>query len=200
MVPYVRYVFFFTAITSLLNAATLELLPLSGTWLDVAYDGRLKYANNATLAFSCAAWGTKVREMYDLGVRLIIFQAVHDARFGAYYSSSLPFMRPWPGECADVVDTVMSAADGLPGLRVLLSAEYYGTEADPVDNATVMLGRLAIMGELAATHVPRHAPSFLGWYFSAEAYVSMRTTICAPFNHTPPKKTNPNPNPTPPKP
>jgi len=138
----------------------------------VSYDGRLRYANNATRAFTCADWGVKVGEWFALGVRLIIFQAVHDARFGAYYTSSLPFMSPWPGACADVVEAVLAAADSLTGMKVLLSAEYYGTEFDPVDNATVMAGRLAIMRELAAAHVPRHAPSFGGWYFSAEAYLT----------------------------
>ena len=152
-------------------AQALQLLPLSGTFLDVAYDGRLKYANSATPHFSCADWGLKLREMHDLGMRLIIFQAVHDARFGAYYTSSLPFMAPWPGLCADVVEAVLAAADALPGMRVLLSAEYYGTEADPVANSTVMQGRLAIMEELARTRIPPHA-SFLGWYFSAEAYLT----------------------------
>jgi hypothetical protein len=153
-------------------SGTVELLPLSGTWLDVAYDGRLKYANSAALAFSCSDWGLKVGEMYALGIRLIIFQAVHDSRFGAYYASSLPFMAPWPGLCPDVVEAVLAAADALPGMQVLLSAEYYGTEADPVANATVMEGRLAIMQELAATKVPQHRPSFWGWYFSAEGYLS----------------------------
>lgn len=159
------------ALCSLGLAHALQLLPLSGTFLDVAYDGRLKYANNATPHFSCLDWGLKVREMHDLGIRLIIFQAVHDARFGAYYASALPFMRPWPGQCADVVEAVLAAADALPGMRVLLSAEYYGTEADPVANSTVMEGRLAIMEELAHTHIPQHA-SFLGWYWSAEAYLT----------------------------
>ena len=146
-------------------------MPLTGSFLDVAYDGRLKYANNATHAYSCADWATKMREWSSLGITLVIFQAVHDARFGAYYVSALPFMAPWPGACADVVEAVLAAADGA-GMQVLLSAEYVGTEDDaPVGNATVMAGRLAIMAELAATKVPRHA-SFAGWYFSAEAYLT----------------------------
>ena len=151
--------------------AVVSLLPLSGTWLDVAYDGRLKYVNAVAPTLDCAAWGQKVADLYALGLRLIIFQAVHDARFGAYYTSALPFMAPWPGKCADVVEAVLSAADALPGMQVLLSAEYFGTEADPVANATVMAGRLAIMAELAATKVPAHAPSFGGWYFSAEGFL-----------------------------
>ena len=152
------------------SGAALE--NIQGSFLDVAYDGRLKYANPASKSFSCADWGVKLREWHALGIRLVIFQAVHDSRFGAFYTSALPFMAPWPGACADVVEAVLAAADGLPGMRVLLSAEYTGTEADPVTNATVMAGRLAIMAELAATHVPRHAPSFGGWYFSAEAYLT----------------------------
>jgi len=154
------------------RSSALVALPLSGTWLDVAYDGRLKYANAVTPTLSCSQWGEKVDEMYALGIRLIIFQAVHDARFGAYYASSLPFMAPWPGACKDVVEAVLSAADALPAMQVLLSAEYYGTEADPVVNGTVMEGRLAIMAELAATHIPHHSSSFAGWYFSAEAYLT----------------------------
>ena len=160
-------------VTSFVHAhSTVNIIPLSGSFLDVAYDGRLKYANSATPTYSCSDWGVKVREMYSLGIRLIIFQAVHDSRFGAYYTSSLPFMSPWPGKCVDVVEAVLSAADALPSMQVLLSAEYYDTEADPTSNATVMEGRLAIMAELAATHVPRHSPSFGGWYFSAEAYLT----------------------------
>ena len=148
-----------------------KLLPLSGSFLDVAYDGRLKYANNATRAFSCADWATKMSEWRAQGLTLVIFQASHDARFGAYYKSALPFMTAWPGACVDVVEAVLAAADDL-SMQVLLSAEFVGTEDDaPVGNATVMAGRLAIMAELAATHVPQHR-SFAGWYFSAEAYLT----------------------------
>lgn len=105
-----------------------------------------------------------------MGVDLLIFQAVHDARWGAYYPSQLPFAAPWNGSCADVVGAVLAGADAV-GSRVLLSCEFVHDESDSVTDPSVMAGRLAIMEELATGWVPQH-PSFLGWYFSSEAYIA----------------------------
>ena len=41
-------------------------LPISGSFLDVAYDNRLKYANEAAHSFSCAQWRPKVEEVEPL--------------------------------------------------------------------------------------------------------------------------------------
>ena len=113
-----------------------------------------------------------MREWASLGLELVIFQAVHDARWGAYYASALPWLPPWNGTCTDVVEAVLAAADGLPGMRVLLSAEFVVGESDSVTDPTIMAQRLAILAELAATAVPAHPRSFAGWYFSSEAYLT----------------------------
>lgn len=150
-------------------AAAFPWLPISGTFVDVAYDGRLKYANGPAHAFSCDDWQAKVGEWARAGISLVVFQAVHDARWGSYYPSALPFAAPWNGTCADAVGAILSGADAV-GSRVLLSCEFVHGESDSVTDPAVMQGRLAIMAELAAGWVPGHA-SFLGWYFSSEAYI-----------------------------
>ena len=105
-----------------------------------------------------------------MGVSLIVFQAVHDDRWGAYYPSKLPFALPWNGSCTDVVGAVLDGADAV-GSRVLLSCEYMYNEDDSVTDPAIMSGRLAIMEELSNGWVSGH-PSFLGWYFSSEAYIT----------------------------
>ena len=141
--------------------------PITGTFIDIAYDGRLKYANNVTLRLTCEDWAAKIGEFAEFGIEYIIFQAVHDDRFGAYYNSSI--YASWQGECPDVVRTIMLAA-AREKIRVWLSCEYTDTDADGVTNSTLMEGRHAIMSELV--HKGYTAlPSFYGWYFSSEAYL-----------------------------
>jgi hypothetical protein len=131
------------------RAAPFPWLPITGSFLDVAYDGRLKYANGPAHAFSCDAWAEKVGEWAAAGIDLIVFQAVHDQRWGAYYPSALPFATPWNGTCTDVVGAVLKGADAV-GSRVLLTCEYVHGEDDSVTDPAIMSGRLAIMSELAA--------------------------------------------------
>ena len=141
--------------------------PITGTFLDIRYDGRLKYANNVTLRMSCADWAGKIRELKVLGIGYIIFQAVHDNRFGAFYDSTIH--AHWKGACPDVVRTIMLAA-AHEKIRVWLSCEYTNTDADGVTNSTLMDGRRAIMAELVSKGYTA-LPSFHGWYFSSEAFL-----------------------------
>jgi hypothetical protein len=144
---------------------------ITGTFLDVAYDPRLTYTNAVGHNLSCAEWQLKIFQMYNFGIRKIIFQAVHDDRWGAYYNSSLSFMKPWTGRCPDVVKAVMEAADALEDLKIFLSCEYYKNEFDTVTNPAAMKGRLEIMSELVQKGYAAR-PSFEGWYFSSEAYIT----------------------------
>lgn len=145
------------------------LLPITGTFLDVAYDERMTYTNNVSASLTCDQWVDKVVSLHSLGVDTIIFQAVHDARWGSYYPSSLPFMKLWGGACPDVVDTILNAT-AANNMHTFLSCEYVHTEFDPVENSTIMDGRIQIMQELTAKYALRYT-SFMGWYFSAEAYL-----------------------------
>jgi hypothetical protein len=148
----------------LLGAASLAqtVLPISGTFIDPLYDARLTSSNGPGLVFSCSDWTEKIREMR---LEVVVFQTVHDNRFGAFYPSRLPFMKPWAGRCADVVQAVLEAAS-----KVILSCEFVGTENDPVSDPVIMAKRIQIMHELAARYA-KH-PSFYGWYFASEAYLS----------------------------
>lgn len=141
---------------------------ISGTFLDIQYDARLKYANGPALDFSCEDWTAKIKEFQEFGIEHIIFQAAHDDRFGAYYNSSLH--TPWKGKCLDVTATVLDAADHL-GMKVWLSSEYTKTEYDNVTDPGLMNGRHAIMRELVQRGYTNHT-SFEGWYFSCEAYLT----------------------------
>lgn len=140
-----------------------SLLPISGTFIDPLYDARLTSSNGPGFLFSCSDWTRKILEM---NLTVVIFQTVHDARFGTFYPSKLPWMRAWPGKCKDVVGAVLAAAE----TKVFLSCEFVNTEDDPVNNATIMEGRIAIMKELAALY--GHHASLAGWYFASEAYLS----------------------------
>eukprot|EP01043_Picozoa_sp_COSAG02_P048181 COSAG02_NODE_4708_length_5066_cov_9.251307_3_plen_662_part_00 len=153
------------------SALTDELKPIRGSFLDIQYDGRLKYANEVTLELSCAAWAGKVEEMASFGLEFLIFQAVHDDRFGAYYNSSVHSR--WAGACPDAVGVIMRAA-AEHGMKVWLSCEYTKTDADGVSDPELMQGRYTIMKELVAGGYTE-LPSFHGWYFSSEAYLTDTT-------------------------
>ena len=153
------------------NPRSAALKPIRGSFLDIQYDGRLKYANNVTLQLSCAAWEGKVDEWASMGLHYLIFQAVHDERFGAYYNSSLH--KHWAGACPDAVGAIMRAAAGRD-IKVWLSCEYTNTDADGVSDPILMQGRYAIMKELVAGGYTA-LPSFYGWYFSSEAYLTDTT-------------------------
>eukprot|EP01043_Picozoa_sp_COSAG02_P023522 COSAG02_NODE_1259_length_13568_cov_747.342267_10_plen_616_part_00 len=154
------------------SALMTELKPIRGSFLDIQYDGRLKYANEVTLGLTCTAWAGKVEEMASFGLEFLIFQAVHDDRFGAYYNSSLH--KRWDGACPDAVGVIMRAAAD-HGIKVWLSCEYTKTDADGVSDPQLMQGRYAIMQELVAGGYTE-LPSFHGWYFSSEAYLTDTTT------------------------
>ena len=155
-----------------LTCEAIGVMPITGTFLDVAYDERMKYTNKVSSSLTCSEWADKVDSLRRLGVDTIIFQAVHDARWGSYYPSKLPFMTSWSGACTDVVEAVLNATSQR-GMHTFLSCEYVHTEFDPVDNSSIMEGRLQIMAELVSNYALRYAStSFQGWYFSSEAYIA----------------------------
>jgi hypothetical protein len=59
------------------------LLDLHTVVTPTQYDNRLKYADAPAHDFSCAQWAAKTGEWMSAGINLVIFQAVHDARYGA---------------------------------------------------------------------------------------------------------------------
>lgn len=114
----------------------------------------------------------QVSELRSFGVDQIIFQAVHDERFGAYYRSAL--YPAWTGACPDPVRVVMTAA-ATDGVKIWLSSEFVHTDSDGVTDPAVMAGRHAIMSELVELGYTEPS-SFYGWYFSSEAYLGPNTT------------------------
>ena len=149
--------------SSLAHAA---LPPITGSFLNVAYDARLAFSNSPAHAFSCSQWAAKAGEWGGSGLSLIIFQAVHDDRFGAYFpSATLPL---WNGSCGNVVGSVLDGAQRA-GARVLLSCEWAHNESDGVA-PPLIAARLVIMRELASLFSAH--PALAGWYFSSEAVLT----------------------------
>eukprot|EP01051_Picozoa_sp_SAG22_P001153 SAG22_NODE_43_length_25304_cov_5.394644_5_plen_258_part_00 len=70
-------------------AAAGGIKPITGTFLDLQYDGRLATVNSVAFRLTCTQWAGKVTEFANLGIEFIVFQAVHDDRYGAFYNSSL---------------------------------------------------------------------------------------------------------------
>lgn len=159
---------FAAAVAADASATAFPWKGISGSFLDVAYDNRLHYANAPARAFTCTQWSAKMREWAAGGLDLAVFQAVHDTRWGAYYPSAIAGLTPWNGTCGDVVAAVLAGA-AAAGSRVMLSCEFVGTDSDGTTPA-LMAGRLAILRELAARY--GSAPAFAGWYFSSEAYIT----------------------------
>jgi hypothetical protein len=61
-------------------------------------------------------------------------------------------------------------------IKIWLSCEFTHTDADGVNNQQLMLGRHAIMQELHSLGYTA-LPSFHGWYFSSEAYLTDTTSL-----------------------
>src|SRR3989338_8146711 len=102
-----------------------QVLPITGSFLDPYYDARLTYSNGPGMKFTCPQWTLKMAEWRGLGLEFVVFQDVHDSRYGAYYPSKLPWMKPWQGQCQDVVKAVVDS-----GLKVFLSPEFVYNETD----------------------------------------------------------------------
>ena len=147
-------------------AAPSALLPITGTFWDFQYDGRMKYSTGVAASMSCHEWAGKVDELVSLGIDTLIFQCVHDKRWGAYYNSS--FLDHAKLGCADPVWSVMHKAAEV-GIKIFLSCEFAGTDEDRVTDG--MATRLKIMHELVEKGYT-DLKSFEGWYFSSEAYIS----------------------------
>jgi hypothetical protein len=73
-------VFFFLFFVG--SVCFVRVRPITGTFLDVQYDSRLKNADPAAFNFSCADWESKMRDWVAFGIDLVIFQAVLDERWG----------------------------------------------------------------------------------------------------------------------
>ncbi len=161
--------FFFFWLFFVASVCFVRVRPITGTFLDVQYDSRLKYANPAAFNFSCADWESKMRDWVAFGIDLVIFQAVHDQRWGAYYASEIH--RVWGGRCTDVVGTVLRFGERSGSLKVFLSSEFVQTDSDNVTSPFLMQGRHAIMKELVAKNYTA-SPAFVGWYFASEAFLT----------------------------
>ena len=166
-----RFFLFLFVVASLAWTSSVIALSVSvpkkitGSFLDVYYDNRLKYSNLFVKNFTCLDWTRKMNQWNTaFGVDVVIFQTVHDSRFGAYWPTKLPWMKQWDGLCADVVGAVMRS-----NLKVFLSCEFVYNETDSVSNELIMQKRLEIMSNLADLY--SNEKSFLGWYFSSEAYI-----------------------------
>jgi hypothetical protein len=164
---------FFFPLLLLLSVVSCDIpspFQFRGTFIDVAYDRRLMYANELTWTMDCPKWEELAADWGVLGVTDIIFQAVHDARWGAYYPSTLPFLAPWNGTCLDVVGSVIRGAERRGAVKIWLSCEFVGTESDSITDPTIMAKRIKILGELSGLY--GKSAAFGGWYFGSEAFIN----------------------------
>lgn len=158
------------AFSSVVSSGDPAPFQFRGTFIDVAYDRRLMYANELTWKMDCHRWERLAADWGVMGVTDIIFQAVHDARWGAYYPSTLPFLAPWNGTCPDVVGSAIRGAERQGAVKIWLSCEFVGTESDSITDPTIMAKRVKILRELWGLYGKSSA--WGGWYFGSEAYIN----------------------------
>ncbi|HSW46759.1 MAG TPA: DUF4434 domain-containing protein [Phycisphaerae bacterium] len=149
--------------------AASAIRPIRGTWLNLFHqDARNDYMNPTGVDFSSPElWRTKIKEMWEMGIRYLIFLAVANEGKAMYESHFMP--PAYPAGKESPVSAIMKAADR-HGMKVFLSCGWARNQDDQPGQPEVRELQLKIMRE-CADRFSRH-PSFVGWYLPCEDYLA----------------------------
>ena len=134
---------------SLSAAVAGDVLPVSGSWLNLFYqDERNKYSNPMNMDNTDPAmWRAKVREMKALGIEFIVFMATANEGKADYPSKLMP-----PAYDAVSRESPVSAImdeGAREGMKVFMSIGWAENQDDNLRNPAILNRQLAIMQELA---------------------------------------------------
>lgn len=147
------------------TAVTVDVLPVSGTFLNLAYqDVRNKYTNPPYMDYTDPCfWYSKVGELNRIGIEYLVIMAV--ANEGkAYYPSDL---MPWhyPSGRQSPVDAIMDAAAEYD-MKVFMSTGWAYDQDDNLKIPRIKNRQVEMMTELASIYGSHKA--MYGWYLPVE--------------------------------
>lgn len=159
-----RLICFILLLSSML-AYGQKTLPITGTWINLAYqDERNLYMNPHGIdSTNPELWETKVRELNEMGVEYLVFMAVANDEKAYYPSKMMP--HHFPEGRKSPVDAIMDEAAKL-GMKVFLSTGWAKDQNDKLRDPAVKQGHINIMVELAGIYKDHKA--FYGWYLPVE--------------------------------
>ena len=181
---------------SLTAAVAADVLPVSGSWINLFYqDERNKYSNPMDMDNTDPAlWRAKVREMKALGIEYIVFMATANDGKADYPSKLMPLA--YDDRRESPVSAIMDEA-ALEGMKVFMSIGWAEDQDDNLRNPAILNRQLAIMQELAGIY--GNSPAFYGWYLPVEdclgpvltdaAVVAVNKLVDRAHKLTPGKKT-----------
>ncbi len=155
----------FLLLSSLVSYGQKKTLPITGTWINLAYqDERNLYMNPHGIdSTNPALWETKVRELSEMGVEYLVFMAVaNDEK--AYYPSKF-MAHHFPEGRKSPVDAIMDEA-AKHGMKVFLSTGWAKNQEEKLRDPKVKQGHIRIMEELAGIY--NNHKAFYGWYLPVE--------------------------------
>ena len=140
--------------------------PIGGTWFSIQYpDLRHKYMDPYLAVFSSEQIKQKIFEFAELGMDVLVLNAVTLLKKSFYDSSIFP---RWDLECENPVETILEAGNET-NVKIFLTCEYPNDENDSITEKETMRIRLKVMQEIVQQF--SHHASFYGWYFAREAYL-----------------------------
>lgn len=146
-----------------------NIKPISGSWFEFQHHATVEGVNwnPACACFTCAQWDSKIKEMADIGINVLVLMcsALYNRAF--YKTTIFP---EWQLSCPDPIETVLSAADRY-GVKFFIGGGFYGEWTDPkiVSDPVAAKRRLQAIEEL--TKLYAHHTSFYGWYWPNEAFI-----------------------------
>lgn len=154
-----------TETTNVANCTVEEVLPITGTFLNLPYqDVRNKYTNPLSMDYTDPMfWTAKVEEMSRMGMEYLVLMAVANEE-KSYYPSKL---MPWVYNPAlkSPVDAIMDAA-AANGMKVFMSTGWAKDQDDNLRDPAIKGRQIEMMKELAAIYGSH--PAMYGWYLPVE--------------------------------
>jgi hypothetical protein len=147
-----------------------NIKPISGSWFEFQHHATVEGVNwnPACVRFTCAQWDSKIKEMADLGINILVLMCTALYNRAFYKTSIFP---QWQLGCPDPIETVLSAADKY-GVKFFIGGGFYGEWTDPklIADPVAAKRRLQAIEEIAKLY--SHHASFHGWYWPNEAFIN----------------------------
>lgn len=142
-----------------------EVKPITGTWLNLAYqDVRNKYTNPKGFDNTDPyMWEVKVRELSEMGMEYLVFMAVANEEKSFYPSTLMEWA--YPANRKSPVDAIMDAAAKY-GMKVFMSTGWAKNQDDNLRIPAIKQRQMDMMEELAGLY--KEHPALYGWYLPVE--------------------------------
>jgi hypothetical protein len=146
-----------------------NIKPITGSWFEFQHHATVEGVNwnPACACFSSGQWDTKIKEMADIGINILVLMCTALYNRAFYRTAIFP---QWQLSCPDPMETVLSAADTY-GVKFFIGGGFYGAWDDPkiISDPIAAKRRLQAIEDLTKLYAHHH--SFHGWYWPNEAFI-----------------------------